>query len=149
VLAPFEDDGVGGEGTCKRVQRVKQGFTPADFLNCIACLYLERHKFGIVATNSIDGGVFVISGRTAVYRTDSLNTEEFMQGFVNEYCLFNLVGPLNADDDNYITRYLVQHRFKVKVQASDSVRIETTLGVGGYGKFLRQCLRWARTNMEE
>lgn len=143
VLAPFEDKNVGAVGTCKRVRRPLQKFSWPDFWNFIGALYLERHNFEIAATNHMDGGVFVLSGRTSAHRTAILQDPDFIRGFLNEYTFFGLVGPLNADDDNFITRWMVNHGWKIRIQYSPSARIETTLGE--YPKYLLQCLRWVRT----
>lgn len=143
LLAPFEDPEVGMVGTCKRVRRFNLGFSTRDFWNFIGCLYLERHNFEITATNYIDGGVFVISGRTSAARSAILLDQNFMRGFANERFFFNKCGPLNADDDNFITRWMVTHGWKLRIQNSPEARIVTTLGT--YPKFISQCLRWART----
>jgi hypothetical protein len=66
-----------------------------------------------------------------------------MEGFTNERFFFGMFGPLNADDDNFITRWLVTHGWKIKFQNSKDATLETTLGT--YPKFLSQCLRWVRT----
>lgn len=60
---------------------------------------------------------------------------------------FGLVGPLNADDDNFVTRWLINHGWKTAWQDIDGGRIETTIGddKGGMPKFLAQNLRWMRT----
>lgn len=143
ILAPFEDPNVGCVGTRKRVRRTVSNFSLAGFWNLLGCLYLERHNFEIAATNAIDGGVFVISGRTSAHRTEILQPQSFRNGFLNDYILFGLIGPLNADDDNFITRWMVNHGWKLKIQYSEDACIETTLGE--YPKFLSQCMRWART----
>ncbi|KAF6219146.1 hypothetical protein HO133_004971 [Letharia lupina] len=82
-------------------------------------------------------------GRTSAHRTEILQPQSFRTGFLNEYILFGLIGPLNADDDNFITRWMVEHGWKLKIQYSEDACIETTLGE--YPKFLSQCMRWART----
>jgi cellulose synthase/poly-beta-1,6-N-acetylglucosamine synthase-like glycosyltransferase len=143
LLAPFEDRNVGAVGTCKRVRRIHQGFSSADFWNFIGALYLERHNFECAATNAIDGGVFVISGRTSAHRTQILAAPDFMHEYLHEYCFFGLVGPLHADDDNFITRWMVNHGWKTVFQHTPGACMETTLGE--YPKFLTQCLRWVRT----
>ncbi|KAF6234803.1 hypothetical protein HO173_007023 [Letharia columbiana] len=143
ILAPFEDPNVGCVGTSKRVRRTVSNFSLAGFWNFLGCLYLERHNFEIAATNAIDGGVFVISGRTSAHRTEILQPQLFRNGFLNDYILFGLIGPLNADDDNFITRWMVNHGWKLKIQYSEDACIETTLGE--YPKYLFQCMRWART----
>ena len=143
ILAPFEDSEVGAVGTNKRVRRFNNGFGLESFWNMIGALYLERHNFEIRATNAIDGGVFVLSGRTSAHRTSILRNPAFLPAFKNERFFFGLFGPLNADDDNFITRWEVNHGWKLKIQYCEDALIETTLGT--YPKFLSQCLRWVRT----
>ncbi|QKX60494.1 uncharacterized protein TRUGW13939_07639 [Talaromyces rugulosus] len=104
VLAPFEDPKVGIVGTNKRVRRRKNCTIFESIWNMLGALYLERHNFEIRATNAIDGGVFVISGRTSAHRTEILKNDDFIKGFTNERFFFRRFGPLNTDDDNYITR---------------------------------------------
>ncbi|KKA31075.1 hypothetical protein TD95_004595 [Thielaviopsis punctulata] len=144
VIAPFEDPEIGGVATIKKVRRSAPGhFNWKAFWNMLGAIYLERHNFEIQATNAIDGGIFVISGRTAVYRTEIVQSESFMRKFTNERFFFGMYGPLNADDDNFITRELVKVGWKIKVQNHPDAFIETT--VGTYPKFLSQCVRWSRT----
>ena len=144
VLAPFEDLNVGAVSMCKRVRRITQGFfSSADFWNFIGALYLERHNFDCAATTTIDGGLFCVSGRTSAHRTKILAAPDFMHGFLHEYCFFGLVGPLHTDDDNFITRWMVNHGWKLAFQHTPSACMETTLGE--YPKFLSQSLRWVRT----
>merc|ERR1712000_597997 len=51
---------------------------------------------------------------------------------------------LNADDDNFVTRWLVSNRWKTWIQYNPQCEIETTLE--NNIKFLYQCSRWARSN---
>jgi hypothetical protein len=51
---------------------------------------------------------------------------------------------LNADDDNFVTRWLVSHQWKTWIQYNPQCEIETTLE--NNPKFLYQCSRWARSN---
>lgn len=143
ILAPFEDVDVGVVGTYKRVVREPTGINFKSFWNFIGCLYLERHNFEVTATNNIDGGVFVISGRTAAYRTEIFTDPAFRAEFQDERFFFGLFGPLNPDDDNFITRWVVRDGWKVKFQYSDDATIQTR--VGTYPRYLSQCLRWVRT----
>lgn len=164
VLAPFEDPKVGGVCTNKRVRRDYQLSWWASIWNMLGALYLERHNFEIRATYAVDKGIFVASGRTAIYRTKILKTRKFLRGFTNEYllgsskpvssgtenfitrywyCLLMRIGTVSTGDDNYITRYLVRNEWKIVVQYCDDALIETTLGT--YPKFILQCVRWSRT----
>ncbi|KAK4617612.1 hypothetical protein CLAFUW4_11806 [Fulvia fulva] len=117
ILAPFED--------------------PKD------CVYLKRHNFEIAATNAIDGGVFVLSGRTSAHRTVILQDPQFIEGLSNEMFFFGKFGPINPDDDNFITRWEVKKGWKLRIQYCDDARIETDLG--NKEKWSQQCLRWVRT----
>ena len=118
-------------------------FSTASFWNFIACLYLERHNFKIAATNAIDGGVFVVPGLTSVYRSKILKPQTFRDAFITEYILFGLIGSLNADDDNFLTRWVVNHGYEIKIQYTEGACIETTLGE--YPKFRSDCLKWLQT----
>lgn len=136
VLAPFEDPEVGGLGTVKEVRRTHRFSSDKPFsifswdsiYNFWGCVYLERHNFEIAATNAIDGGVFVLSGRTSAHRTEILQDPAFIDGFSNEMFFFGKFGPINPDDDNFITRWEVKHGWKLKIQYCDDARIETDLG---------------------
>lgn len=145
ALAPFEDPNVGQVGTNKRVVRLDHGPGLSGlwngYWNFLGAVYLERHNFEIRATNAIDGGVFVVSGRTSLHRAHILSDPEFLDSFLNEKVLG--YGPILADDDNHITRWNVRHGWDIKIQYGPDAVIETT--VGEYPKFLDQCLRWVRT----
>ena len=143
ALAPLEDARIGGVATSKRVRRAPFSFSLPNFYNFIACNYLERHNFECTATNNIDGGFFVISGRTALYRARILESPEFEKEFLNETWLFGSVGPMNVDDDNMITRYAINNGWLIHFQNSPEACIETTLG--NPKTFLKQCDRWVRT----
>jgi cellulose synthase/poly-beta-1,6-N-acetylglucosamine synthase-like glycosyltransferase len=143
AVAPFEDIFVGGVGTNKRVVRFTNTGLWQGWFNVLGALYLERHNFEHTASNAIDGGVAVISGRTALYRTHILQGPKFLDGYLNEMFFFGIFGPLAADDDNYLTRQLVKQGWKIKFQNHPDAMI--VCEVGTYPKFLSQCLRWART----
>ena len=116
------------------------------FCNLLGCLYLERHNFDHRTTFQLSGSVSVISGRTSAHRTSIVQCASFLRAFVNDYCFFGLVGPLNADDDTFITRWNVNRGWKLGYQDRVEARVETTIGdEGGFGKFLSQNVRWMRT----
>ncbi|KAK0624560.1 hypothetical protein B0T17DRAFT_590453 [Bombardia bombarda] len=147
ILYPFEDKAVGMVGTNKRARRLDGLGLWYRIWNMLGALYLCRHNFEIRATNAIDGGVFVVSARTCAIRTEILKHPDFLPGYTNETFLFGLCGPLNPDDDNYNTRFVVSHGWKIKIQHSQDAEIITTVGIAApvHKKFLGQCLRWART----
>jgi hypothetical protein len=136
---------VGLVGTSKRVIRDRSYSFVNSFFNYLACIYLERHNFECTASYNIDGGVFVISGRTVLARTSILHSVEYREKFQNER--FCGIGPMKVDDDNFNTRFMVNHGFKTVFQNDPSATIVTTMGHGvcNLTKFKGQLMRWART----
>lgn len=141
LLAPFEDDKIGGVGTCQRVRRVTGGSWAESVFNWLGAAYIERRNFEISATHNIDGGTSCMSGRTGAYRSEILRSHDFLNGFKTERWGKYI---MNADDDNFVTRWLVNHQWKTWIQYERECEVETTLE--NSPKFLSQCLRWARSN---
>jgi hypothetical protein len=141
LLAPFEDRGIGGVGTCQRVKRIFSGPLETRIYNWLGAAYIQRRNFEITATHNIDGGTSCMSGRTCAYRSEILKSHDFLEGFQTERW-GNYI--LNADDDNFVTRWLVSHQWKTWIQYERECEIETTLE--NSTKFLYQCSRWARSN---
>ncbi|KAL5606644.1 hypothetical protein BROUX41_003041 [Berkeleyomyces rouxiae] len=142
LLAPFDhDERIGGVGTCQRVRRLEKGTWSEKCWNWLGAAYIERRNFEISATHNIDGGTSCMSGRTGAYRKEILSSTDFLEAFKTErwgkY-------TLNADDDNFVTRWLVSNKWKTWIQYEDACQIETTLE--NNHKFLFQCSRWARSN---
>jgi Glycosyltransferase like family 2 len=115
VVLVFENRCVGLCGTKKAVCRKHPethslwGRYWELFWNIIGALYLARYNFEIRATNAMDGGVFVVSGRALVILTEIVQDGNFRKVFTNERFLFGLFGPLNPDDDNFITRWVLRY----------------------------------------
>ncbi|RQM05194.1 hypothetical protein DH86_00004022 [Scytalidium sp. 3C] len=141
LLAPFEDKKIGAVGPCQRVKRISTGPLSARIYNWLGAAYIERRNFEISATHGIDGGTSCMSGRTCAFRREILQSPLFLHGFKTEtwgrY-------QLNADDDNFVTRWLVSNNWKTWIQYNMECQIETTLENSSL--FLHQCLRWARSN---
>jgi hypothetical protein len=94
-----------------------------------------------VSCNRIDGGLPCLSGRTVAYRTQILQECDFSYAFTNEtWRSFQL----NADDDNFLTRWLMNNNWDIRIQKHEECEVQTTLE--NNSKFLLQCLRWARSN---
>ncbi|KAI6439469.1 Type 2 glycosyltransferase [Pyricularia oryzae] len=141
ILAPFEDTKIGGVGTCQRVKRVREGGLGLRVWNWLSAAYIERRNFEISATHNMDGGTSCMSGRTGAYRSEILQDDEFREGFMKEEWRGKI---LKADDDNFVSRWLVSHQWKTWIQYEPECEVETTLE--NNIKFLFQCLRWARSN---
>ncbi|EMR63461.1 putative capsule polysaccharide synthase protein [Eutypa lata UCREL1] len=157
ALAAFEDATVYLVGTNKRVQLTTRDnldrLLPLGFIfNFFGSTYLSRHNFEIRASNTMDGGLFAVSGRTLGIRTKFLQDQEIMKGFTNER-VSNYFGsyipalnqPLLPDDDNYLTRQVFNKGHKVKIQYTEDARVEIAGGQFTYPRYLDQCLRWARS----
>lgn len=141
LLAPFEDPQIGSAGVCQRVKRVRTGGLMTQCYNWEGADYIERRNFEISATHRIDGGTSCMSGRTHAVRTEILQDPLFLDGFCKErWGKYHL----NADDDNFITRWLVAHNWRTWIQYHRECEIETTLE--NNFAFVKQCLRWARSN---
>ncbi|RDW87811.1 glycosyltransferase family 2 protein [Coleophoma crateriformis] len=142
LLAPFEDKKIGGVGPCQRVKRIRAGHPiSARMYNWLGAAYIERRNFEISATHGMDGGTSCMSGRTCAFRSEILQSPLFLHGFKTErWGRFQL----NADDDNFVTRWLVSNQWKTWIQYNKECEIETTLENNSL--FLNQCLRWARSN---
>ncbi len=144
ILAPFDtDERYGGVVTCQRLRRAANPTFSERIWNYLGALYLERRNFDCAATTHMDGGVPCLSGRTVAYRTTILQAEAFTQAFTNEEWWFGKY-QLNADDDNFITRWMVSHGWETYIQYHPEVEVQTTLE--NNSKFLKQCARWSRSN---
>ena len=143
ILAPMENAKFGGVVTCQRLRRAENPNFSQRIYNFLGALYLERRNFDCAATSHIDGGVPCLSGRTCAYRSEIIKDPAFTSGFTDEKWWFGQY-QLNADDDNFITRWLVNHDWEIYMQYHPDCEVQTTLEDNP--KFLKQCLRWARSN---
>jgi cellulose synthase/poly-beta-1,6-N-acetylglucosamine synthase-like glycosyltransferase len=138
ILAPFEDSCVGGVGTNQQLRRRDR----SNIWEFLGAMYLVRRNFDCTACNWIDGGLPCLSGRAVAYRSEILQDPNFTYAFTHE--TWSSDYPLNADDDNFITRWLFCHNWKIQLQNHPECEVQTTLE--NNFKYLRQCLRWVRSN---
>jgi len=138
ILAPFEDPRVGGVGTNQQLRRANR----SSIWEFLGAIYLVRRNFDCTACNWIDGGLPCLSGRAVAYRSEILQDPNFTYGFTHE--TWGSDHFLNADDDDFITRWLFSHDWKIQLQNHRECEVETTLEDDS--KYLRQCLRWVRSN---
>jgi cellulose synthase/poly-beta-1,6-N-acetylglucosamine synthase-like glycosyltransferase len=167
-LPAFNDDKVGLVGTRKWVKQLPRhtelnaGHLKnlwnqyiSGFWNTMGGVYLIRHNFEIRSTNCADGGVFCISARSNLIRSEIVQNDDFCHDFTHEYVLplgtwFKGFGPLNADDDNFVTRYVINKGWDIKVQCGEDTTMTTILGVYPKGfKFPEQCTRWSRSTFRQ
>ena len=142
MLAPLENECYGGVGTNQRLRRAEAPTFRQRIWGYLGALYLERRNFDCAACMYMDGGLPCLSGRTVAYRTSILRDDAFTNGFTHEEWLGQY--QLNADDDNFITRWLVSQGKEIAYQYHKEAEVQTTLEDNS--KFLKQCLRWSRSN---
>ncbi|KAL8747526.1 MAG: hypothetical protein Q9190_000614 [Brigantiaea leucoxantha] len=142
MLAPLEDERYGGVGTNQRLRRAECPNLQQRMWGYLGALYLERRNFDCASCMYMDGGLPCLSGRTVAYRTRILRDPAFTYSFTHEEWLGQY--RMYADDDNFITRWLVSHGQKIAYQYHKQSEVQTTLEDNP--KFLRQCLRWSRSN---
>ena len=142
ILAPLEDEIYGGVGTNQRLRRAETPKFQQRIYGYLNALYLERRNFDCASCMYMDGGLPCLSGRTVAYRSKIIKDEAFIHGFTHEEWLGRY--QLNADDDNFITRWLVSHDKKIGFQYHKEAEVLTTLEDNP--NFVKQCLRWSRSN---
>ncbi|KAL9633806.1 MAG: hypothetical protein Q9164_004479 [Protoblastenia rupestris] len=125
MLAPLEDESYGGVGTNQRLRRAESPKLQQRIYGYLNALYLERRNFDCASCMYMDGGLPCLSGRTVAYRTEILQDEAFTHNFTHEEWLGRY--RLNADDDNFITRWLVTHNKKIAYQYHKEAEVLTTL----------------------
>jgi len=142
MLSPLEDEEYGGVGTNQRIKRAGSSTYQQRIYGYLNALYLERRNFDCASCMYMDGGLPCLSGRTVAYRTSILKDEAFTYSFTHEEWLGRY--RLNADDDNFMTRWLVSHKKRIAFQYHQEAEVLTTLEDNP--NFIKQCLRWARSN---
>lgn len=142
MLSPLEDETYGGVGTNQRIRRADSPTYQQRVYGYLNALYLERRNFDCASCMYMDGGLPCLSGRTVAYRSKILKDEAFTYSFTHEEWLGRY--RLNADDDNFMTRWLVSHKKRIAFQYHKEAEVLTTLEDNP--NFVKQCLRWARSN---
>ncbi|KIW14134.1 hypothetical protein PV08_06915 [Exophiala spinifera] len=141
MLAAFERDKVGGVGTSQRVRRLAAGSVSERVINWIFADYIARRNFENLATLTIDGSISCLSGRLAGFRSDIVEDPKFLKGFVSETWNGQ---KLNADDDNYWTRHLLEKGWDINVQCHPECQVETVFRTSL--PELWRFVRWQRSN---
>lgn len=142
MLAPLEDERYGGVGTNQRLRRANAPTFHQRIFGYLNALYLERRNFDCASCMYMDGGLPCLSGRTVAYRSRIIKEDAFIREFTHEEWLGSY--RLNADDDNFMTRWLVSHDMKIGFQYHKEAEVLTTLEDNS--NFVKQCLRWSRSN---
>ncbi len=91
-------------------------------------------------TLKVDRSISCLSGRMGAFRSEILEDPKFHRAYVSETWKGH---ELNADDDNFVTRWM-QKRDSIVLQCHKDYEVETRFGTS-LSEFLR-FLRWQRTN---
>jgi hypothetical protein len=75
--------------------------------------YLVRRSYEYRGTYGIDRGLSTVPGRFGIFRTEIYGLEEFLDDkYLNKHVSFNH-DALNADDDKFHTRWLIEHNWDI------------------------------------
>ncbi len=121
ALTPFDDENVDLVGVPTIMNRVAFVANPKlafsglrvnwrRFLHYLASIYYERYNFDSQAANNIDGGIQAVSSRTALIRTDVVQSSAFRLQFITETWLFGQIpscGGMRVDAAEFITRFVL------------------------------------------
>lgn len=103
--------------------------------------YLTRRNHEYRACNAIDGGLSTVPGRFGIFRTSIYADPVFQHEYLNEYV--GSKGPLDADDDKFHTRWLIEHNWNMRIQSTPETTMITENGQSD--RSWSQILRWTRT----
>ncbi|KAH8769332.1 polysaccharide synthase Cps1 [Hyaloscypha finlandica] len=103
ILAPFEDLEVSAVSTCQRIRRRPGLGILRRIVEYLGEGYIERRNFEISATSHMDSKISCLSSRLARGK------------------------PLNADDDNFVTRLLFAKGWAIRIQMCKEAEVLTTL----------------------
>ena len=142
VLAPFEDPKIGAAVPAQSVEPLQAGTMTQAICNWLFMDYIERRNFENIDTLAVYGSISCISGRFNMVRGDIICKPGFPDGLVSEMWRGRL---LLADDDNYITRFLMESRWKIGFQNHSECIVETTFEPS-IENIIGRNLRWLRSN---
>lgn len=141
MTAPFEDPKMGAVMPLIEARHHNHRSWKEAFYNFLGMTYLTRRNHEYRACNAIDGGLSTVPGRFGIFRTSIYAEPVFQHEYLNEYV--GGKGPLDADDDKFHTRWLIEHKWKMIIQSSPETTMITENGQNN--RFWSQILRWTRT----
>jgi cellulose synthase/poly-beta-1,6-N-acetylglucosamine synthase-like glycosyltransferase len=134
---PFADPAIGGVGTRQHMYPT-DGVTPT-LWERLADIYLDiRYSDEVPATTRWGRAVSCLSGRTAAYRTQLL--QSLREPFLNE--TFNGIPCMSGDDKRY-TSLVLQNGYQTWNQLN--ARVYSTFNPKFKG-FVKQRIRWSRNS---
>lgn len=143
VLTPFDEPSTGAVSVGLEARYRGHPFSFAGFWNFLGMTYLDRRRYEYCGTYGIDRGVSTLSGRFGAFRTKIYADNNFLKAYLNER-VWHKEGPLDADDDKFHTRWLIEHGWDIALQAGPETTMTTELGE--WPKYNGQVIRWLRTS---
>ena len=140
ILTCFKKAEIGGVGTLQFARLPRD--RAATVWETLAAQRLRQRNRSIMRSNSLDGSVTCLSGRTAAYRASILKNESFLQSFTND--MWRGKYRLDSGDDTFITRWLYSQGWSIQIQTSSMANIDTI--VLDSADFIKQQLRWTRNS---
>ncbi|KAH6705343.1 hypothetical protein BKA61DRAFT_699040 [Leptodontidium sp. MPI-SDFR-AT-0119] len=95
-------------------------------LNYLECLYYQRINHESASTNRIDGGIALVSAKSALIRTRIVQSTDFRLHFPHEKILglLPVFGSMRSDAAHFITRKVHGMGFKVRFQDTPSTTVK-------------------------
>jgi hypothetical protein len=141
MMAAFEDPELGAVMPLIEARHHHHRSWKEAFYNFLGMTYLTRRNYKYRACNAIDGGLSTVPGRFGIFRTSIYADPVFQYEYLNEYV--GGKGPLDADDYKFHTRWLIEHKWKMRIQSTPETTMITENGQSN--RFWSQILRWTRT----
>lgn len=136
LLHPFNNnEKIAGVG-CEHRARYDKWY---DIQMILVDIRLSVRMLELFATSVVDNGASCISGRTACYRTEWIQEDEFYEKFLNEK-FFGM--QVVSGDDKFLTRYVMNKGGKIWHQGGNKCYLTTSFERGS--RFFKQLLRWSR-----
>lgn len=141
MMAPFEDPKMGAVMSLIEARHRHYRSPIEAYYNFLGMTYLTPRNHEYRACNAIDGGLSTVTGRFGLFRTEIYADPRFQYGYLNEY--IGDRGPLDADDDKFHTRWLIEHKWKMRIQSTPETTMITENGQSN--RFASKIMRWTRT----
>ena len=138
IASAFGDPDVGGVNTMQEVHPNGIEFTTWETFGALNLV--RRNILHSFLAYFRDGHVLNLSGRTAGYRKEVLQREDFYFALMNEY--WRGRSRITTGDDNFLTSWVVRRGWKTRFLNKREAMIATS--VNDDASYLGQLMRWSR-----
>ena len=138
IAFAFASRDVGGVNTMQEVHPNGLHFTTWETFGALNLV--RRNILHSFLAYFRDGDVLNLSGRTAAYRTEVLQREEFYFALMNDY--WRGRHRITTGDDNFLTSWVVRRGWKTRFLNQKEAIITTSMNDDA--SYLKQLIRWSR-----